>query len=190
MNYDEHPIDRIYVDWANTLDASNENSKQVIGRLLTAMAHLRYSMSVGVSEFGPLIDSSKKWAFYGKEYPKTDFEIGKHEFNDAEFKRMTDFVFYDSNLKLLHGVMGLVTESLELLSLLNDAMFGNSQTPQLIDRDKLIEECGDVLWYMAVCARYLGLETLDELMAANKMKLTARYGNKWNKAGAVERPKD
>ena len=41
-------------------------------------------------------------------------------------------------------------------------------------RDKLLDELGDVLWYISACADELGL-TLDEIAEHNIGKLAKRY---------------
>lgn len=43
-----------------------------------------------------------------------------------------------------------------------------------LDRDKLVKELGDVLWYVAVLANRTGI-TLEEVARANILKLRKRY---------------
>ena len=44
-----------------------------------------------------------------------------------------------------------------------------------VDKDWLVEELGDVLWYVAVLAHELGV-SLSEVMEKNIKKLRKRYG--------------
>jgi NTP pyrophosphatase (non-canonical NTP hydrolase) len=48
--------------------------------------------------------------------------------------------------RLEHAVMGMVTESVELLDLIKKGKFHNKP----VDTTKFIEETGDVMWYMAI----------------------------------------
>lgn len=43
-----------------------------------------------------------------------------------------------------------------------------------LNREKLIKECGDVFWYLALAATVLGT-TVEEIMQINIDKLKARY---------------
>lgn len=53
-------------------------------------------------------------------------------------------------------------------------------------RAKLIEELGDVLWYIAHAANVLGVE-MDDVVAANNAKLAKRYPNGFNTADSIAR---
>lgn len=68
--------------------------------------------------------------------------------------------------------MGLGGEAGEVVDELKKIVFHGRG----IDRGKLIEECGDVLWYIANLATELGA-TLDDMADANVAKLQARYPN-------------
>ncbi len=46
-----------------------------------------------------------------------------------------------------------------------------------LDKDWLVEELGDILWYVAVLAHKIGVP-LSEVMEKNVMKLKKRYGVK------------
>ena len=51
---------------------------------------------------------------------------------------------------------------------------------------KLIEELGDVLWYIAFTAKAVGV-SLDDVVAANNAKLAKRYPNGFNTADSIAR---
>lgn len=72
--------------------------------------------------------------------------------------------------QMVNAVMGLNGESGEVADHLKKAMFQGHQ----LDREKLRDECGDVLWYVSLLAHALGL-TLQEVAERNIEKLRARY---------------
>jgi len=71
---------------------------------------------------------------------------------------------------LLNGVMGLCGESGEVIDILKKHL---SQGHEL-NRDKMIEELGDVAWYLAETAYALGVD-LDTVLRKNLDKLKKRY---------------
>ena len=181
MNYDEHPIDRIYVSWANTLDSAGEDSTEVRVRLhdeetLEIVRHIMCD----VIEVGAQADLLKKWIFYGKTI---EGHIPASSLPDWMLGQAYDNFDNHETVRLFHAVLGLVTEAAEMMEMLRDHLFSGMP----IDVQNLIEETGDGLWYNALIAKYCGFLTLDEFMASNKAKLTQRYGEKWNQEGALNR---
>ena len=71
---------------------------------------------------------------------------------------------------LLNGVMGLCGESGEVIDIVKKHI---SQGHDL-KKDKLIEELGDVAWYLAETAYALGVD-LETVLAGNIEKLKRRY---------------
>ena len=71
---------------------------------------------------------------------------------------------------LLNGVMGLCGESGEVIDILKKHL---SQGHEL-NKDKMIEELGDVAWYLAETAYALGVD-LDTVLINNLVKLQIRY---------------
>ena len=72
--------------------------------------------------------------------------------------------------KLLNGCMGLNGEAGECIDLLKKHLFQGHE----LDREKLIEELGDVLWYCAELAAGLDVG-LAEVARRNIEKLRRRY---------------
>lgn len=75
-------------------------------------------------------------------------------------------------LRLLHAQIGLSGEVGELA----DAIKKNVMYGKPLDITNLKEECGDVLWYMAILLDEIG-SSFDEVMAINDAKLKVRYPN-------------
>lgn len=72
--------------------------------------------------------------------------------------------------KIINGYMGLNGEASECIDLLKKHMFQGHSLNKL----KLMEECGDALWYVQELANGLGY-TLEEVALYNLDKLKSRY---------------
>jgi len=82
---------------------------------------------------------------------------------------------HDTNREMLHAVLGLVTEAGELA----DALKKQLAYGKPVDRVNLIEEAGDVLWYLPLLARALGTD-LETIGRINLEKLRKRYPDKFS----------
>lgn len=76
------------------------------------------------------------------------------------------------DLQLFRGALGLAGESGEVCDLIKKYAFQGHP----LEEDKLVEELGDTLWYLAHIASTIGI-TLAEIMDRNIAKLVARYPN-------------
>lgn len=79
----------------------------------------------------------------------------------------------DEKNELLHLVLGLVGESGEIAEKFKKWVRDLDSDEAAIDRDDIKQELGDVLWYTAVLADYLGLR-LEDVAQANVDKLASR----------------
>ena len=85
--------------------------------------------------------------------------------------------------KILNGVMGLNGEAGECIDIVKKHIMQGHP----LDREKLIDELSDVLWYCAELAS--GLEiSLDEAAAHNVEKLKKRYPDGFETKRSLERP--
>lgn len=92
---------------------------------------------------------------------------------------------YDSageNGLLLNGVMGLNGEAGECIDIMKKHIFQGHE----LDREHMIEELGDVAWYLAVACEGIGV-SLEEIMRGNIDKLKARYPEGFDKARSINR---
>lgn len=120
-----------------------------------------------VIEAGNKLDLLKKQIFYGR--PGTPPESERDV-----FPHMVD-------IDIIHGAIGACTESAELLEgVLNGLNNG------ALDKEHLIEELGDVMWYQAVMMKALGVD-FDEVGRRNIEKLRKRYPEKFTFAAAEAR---
>ena len=88
-------------------------------------------------------------------------------------------------IRIIHAVMGLATESGELIDQVKKHIFYGKP----LDEVNLVEECGDLLWYMAIMLDCLGL-SFEKTMDINNKKLTLRYGDKFTEDAATNRNLD
>jgi NTP pyrophosphatase (non-canonical NTP hydrolase) len=89
------------------------------------------------------------------------------------------------NVRLLHAMIGMVTEAGEIQDQMKKAIFYGKQ----VDKVNLVEELGDVMWYVAIAADTLGV-SLEEIMERNNAKLEARYGKVFTETAALNRDLD
>ena len=88
-------------------------------------------------------------------------------------------------MALLHVSMGLDTEAAEFTDQLKKHLFYGKP----IDLVNLSEECGDILWYIAIACREMGID-FEFLMEQNIKKLQARFPGKFSAQHALERNLD
>lgn len=100
------------------------------------------------------LDQIKKGLFYNKD-------VG------LDWGRGATQVFTREQRDVVHALLGIATESGELLELIGTQ-----------ERGKLIDEAGDVLWYLAMLFRALGTN-FEEVMERNIKKLPVRYPEKF-----------
>jgi len=89
---------------------------------------------------------------------------------------------FSGNVNLTHAAIGMSTEANEFLDTIKKyLMYGKD-----IDHVNLIEEMGDIMWYMALASNILGV-SFDEIQHRNITKLKERYKGKWIKEEALNR---
>lgn len=78
---------------------------------------------------------------------------------------------YTDNIdQLINGVMGLTGESGEVIDIVKKFLYQGHE----LNHNKLINELGDVLWYINLCANALNVD-LDHIARYNIDKLEKRY---------------
>ncbi len=86
------------------------------------------------------------------------------------------------HINLLHASIGINTENGELQDQLKKAIFYGKP----IDYINLIEELGDLLWYIQLMCNTIDI-TLEDVIETNMRKLKVRYPDKWTEARANNR---
>lgn len=83
---------------------------------------------------------------------------------------------------LVNGVMGLNGESGEVIDVVKKHLFQGHE----LDKTKIEEELGDVMWYVAEICEALDL-SLDDVLAKNINKLQKRFKNGFTKEESINR---
>ena len=86
---------------------------------------------------------------------------------------------------ILNGALGLAGESGEVADIIKKYMFQGHE----LDKEKLIDELGDVCWYIAILAKGLNVE-LDEVLLHNVEKLRRRYPEGFDAQKSINRDED
>jgi NTP pyrophosphatase (non-canonical NTP hydrolase) len=79
----------------------------------------------------------------------------------------------DAPDEFMHLVLGLVGEAGEIAEKVKKLVRDKNSDLAQLDRDDMASELGDVLWYTAVLADFLGL-SLDDVARRNVAKLADR----------------
>lgn len=115
-----------------------------------------------------LLDKHKKSIFYNR-HPGGNYPV------DSE-----DHYSKRADRNVIHGILGIATEAAEIADLLYKGDVG---------RAKLLDECGDILWYLALIFRTLGV-SFEEVGDLNLAKLKARFPEKFDAEKAIKRTTD
>lgn len=90
--------------------------------------------------------------------------------------------FTPSMSRLTHAALGLSTEANEFSDQLKKHLIYGKQ----LDKVNLIEELGDICWYIALACDELGVN-FEKIQSINIKKLKARYGDKYSDQKALHR---
>jgi NTP pyrophosphatase (non-canonical NTP hydrolase) len=112
--------------------------------------------------------------------PESRFEVV--DFNEYQSLAMRTASNTSPDRLLLNGVMGLCGEAGECIDVVKKHLFQSHE----LDKDKIADEAGDCLWYLATLASGLGT-TLDEIAAGNIEKLRKRYPEGFEPERSVNR---
>lgn len=112
----------------------------------------------------------------------TGNEYQKKAMRTASTDKIKSWIMTGYKQLLLNGVMGLNGEAGECIDIVKKHLFQGHN----LDRDKLIDELSDVMWYVAITAQGLGV-SLDEIMQHNVDKLLKRYPNGFEAEKSINR---
>ncbi|MFA6963818.1 MAG: nucleoside triphosphate pyrophosphohydrolase family protein [Patescibacteria group bacterium] len=93
--------------------------------------------------------------------------------------------FRDLSPRIEHAVYGIVTEAGELMSAVKKTKIYEKP----LDKINLVEEAGDVMWYLAILADELGV-SFEDIWDKNIRKLKTRYPDKYDHEMNINRQTD
>ena len=88
-------------------------------------------------------------------------------------------------MEIIHGAIGISGEAGEILDSVKKSLFYNKP----LDKENLILEMGDVLWYMALMMKTLNV-TFEQVQRLNIKKLSIRYPEDFKDVDAVNKNVD
>lgn len=145
-----------------------ERFEDVAGRVLLLMRQL--------AGWASEADELKKYIFYGK---------GNMQPDDLDEDPAT-VIAAEEDLRVVHGILGLVSEVGELIDVYMDYWQGESEALDVIN---VVEEVGDLGWYCSVLVDSAG-STLGTAFDACIDKLSERYPDRFSEQSALERNLD
>lgn len=184
-----------YVEWANTLDSASqpENLERIRKEIGTRRTQqLFFLICRRATKLGEIVDAFKKELFYGKPSESDLMSL----FSAQEIMKMEGILWgrtvpsissrweNENVIRYTHAMLGLIGESASelMLPLMRHIFFGTD-----IDHVNIDEECGDMMWYMALMCKVQGYTTMANFLLGNRAKLTARYNKTWTQDAAYNR---
>lgn len=163
---------------AGTFYGVNGRKRQVLQKLATFV------------EAGEALDRYKKLFFYGEDHAKKRYadtidNDGNGGHIIESIMSSAEGVSQDDAEYLLHAVLGIATESGEMV----EALLNGIAAGRPLDPVNLAEEAGDLLWYLAMLLRVLHVD-FDDVMRQNIKKLKDRFPDKFTTEAANNRNLD
>lgn len=126
---------------------------------------------MGVKGFAEDLNLIKKLLFRGKTREELNFPAAeKPTVGDLITALETNKAWSPADIDVLHGAIGVITEAGEVAEYLLRWAEGNA-----FDRVNVLEESGDISWYVVRSLRGIGV-TLEQSNRANIDKLRGRHG--------------
>lgn len=90
-----------------------------------------------------------------------------------EYQKQALTTAVDPGVEVIHRTLGLVGEAGEVAEKIKKLYRDHNGDLSKLDKDLIAKELGDVMWYIATLADYLGL-SLEDIATQNVKKLQSR----------------
>ncbi len=139
---------------------------------------------------GNMLDALKKNIFYGKEINQDGWDTNLDTISkiSASVDMISDGEDHTPLIidpRLFHALVGIATESTELIEAIIKAIQSNTD----IDHVNVLEELGDIFWYTAIAVDTTGADW-NSILDTNIAKLKKRYPEKFTVESAITRDLD
>lgn len=177
-------------EYMNSVLKTEPNVNQYIHEILPRFKSRRnmeelITIVAWIAKLSDLLDKKKKQLFYGSEkHPVILPEyIQRFSLDDHEYVKA--HAFCDDNIRLVHGLVGIVGEAGELAAALILGLQSGVLSHELDINIK--EELGDMDWYKFITMDDLVVDE-EDLRQRNSDKLAERYNEgKFTEQAAAER---
>lgn len=156
-----------------------------IDEVKTSTEALKHTIAILIAA-GNMLDMIKKNVFYGKKIDNKTW-LGlvsdvEHHSDLVDSPYIEDPAPVAIDPRIFHAIVGITTESIELLEAMTSAINNNGS----LDAVNVLEETGDICWYQAILmdALQANMENVQDTVIA---KLRARYPNKFTQYDATNR---
>lgn len=170
---------KLYQKEANALEGK--------AQLTEDPAQLVSQMLVGFISTGKVNDVVKRHVYYGTDMDFDKIEAATHSStlaNDA-LAIMDKDACNNVNMSILHGLVGLSTEVGEIAEEMHAALAEGRE----LNMGNIVEETGDLMWYLALILRECGV-SFEDAAKKNIEKLSKRYPDGFTTQDAVNRDID
>jgi hypothetical protein len=131
-------------------------------------------------EAGQALDRVKKALMYGRDFVMREGEDVLEIENPISVPN-------DYEQRLIHAMLGVATEGVEMMEAVQAFFFGTADVPpSAFDIPNLQEEFGDAEWYRALFLAAVG-QTDEQNREQNDAKLEARFGSTFTEEAANNR---
>ena len=151
--------------------------KKIAAEMTPHRAALLNNICRQVADSANSLDLVKKYAIYNKQNAASQTPVSLDEQRLYENFRPTP-----EQCELLHAAIGIAGEAGELLDAVRKRVFEG----QPLDRENVIEELGDLCFYLEAAMQAIGV-TREEIEELNTAKLSKRYEGGYSDKAAIER---